>query len=96
MQIENGKLVSDQDDESNLVEWLGDVMAVKLRTNRGKLHWLSAMMPVDELLAKLDDEVNELRNAVVNDTDSVWEEAADVANFAAMIADRVSQAPDGV
>lgn len=100
MEINDYQLVSDQDDETGLVEAMADVMATKLYENRGKLHWLSSGMTLDGLFTKLDDEINELRATALTaggpDVIQVWFEAADVANFAAMIADRCTQAPDGV
>lgn len=99
MQVIEGRLASDQADEDRLVEYMADSMGVKLAENRGKQHWLSAQIALDDLMLKLDEEVNELRITATSSTaepGEVWAEAADVANFAAMIADRVSQTVDGV
>jgi len=64
-------------------------MVAKLRENRGKLHWLHPSVTNDYLIDRLIEEVNELMKAETGE--EAWEEAADVANFAAMIADKISK-----
>jgi NTP pyrophosphatase (non-canonical NTP hydrolase) len=65
-------------------------MGRKLRENRGtgKHHWRET--GYYWLLTRLRDEIEELRDAIAlsDDPEMIWAEAADVANFAAMIADR--------
>lgn len=53
----------------------------------GRTHWLASTPTY--LLGRLHEEVKELEDAVraETDPDEIWREAADVANFAAMIAD---------
>lgn len=65
-------------------------MEGKLAKNRHKgdrAGWL-ADHPGD-LLRRIRDEANELENAILSDhsSEDVWQEAADVANFALMVAD---------
>lgn len=100
MQVQDRQLISDQTDEDNLVEFLAEAMSAKLAENRGKVHWLSNLVTLPELFGLLADEVQELNRLMVSgdevDPGDAWGEAADVANFAAMIADRLSQAPEGV
>jgi hypothetical protein len=75
--------------EHQLVVTLGSWMRAKLARNRGKLHWRSPRVTDGYLLDRLEQEVRELRAAVYADVPhSIWAEAADVANFAAMLADR--------
>lgn len=79
------------------VEWFADAMEAKLKKNDHKAHW-EGMAP-DDLLRRLHQEVSELRTEVVGWSQErfvtagervrrrVLAEAADVANFALMIAD---------
>jgi len=62
------------------------VMESKLRANDHKAHWRECSL--DYLLTRLEQEALELREAI-NCGDGVIGEAADVANFAMMIADIV-------
>ena len=62
------------------------VMESKLRANDHKTHWRECSL--DYLLTRLEQEALELREAI-NCGDGVISEAADVANFAMMIADIV-------
>ena len=78
--------------EKQLVANLSREMLRKLRVNRWKEHWcnLSALEARDAL----EEEVAELNEAVVNgDPRLIREECADVANFAAMIADNWGKKP---
>ena len=61
-------------------------MESKLRANDHKAHWRECSL--DYLLTRLEQEALELREAI-NCGDGVIGEAADVANFAMMIADIV-------
>lgn len=72
--------------------WFMDAMLDKLDQNDHKTHWSNATQSY--LLGRLADEVGELRRAVLVETpdpDRVLAEAADVANFAMMIADNADQ-----
>lgn len=77
--------------EFNLVRQLGTIMKSKLRANQKKPHWEQESLGY--LLERLKEEVNELEEAIKahqEGTGSVLDtigEAADVANFAAMIVD---------
>ncbi|KKL70462.1 hypothetical protein LCGC14_2104660 [marine sediment metagenome] len=78
--------MSSERQEVTLIETLGDHMAYKLRVNQDKPHWL------DEekwrMFHRLSEEVQELRGALLGTSvEAVWHEAADVANFAAFVAD---------
>jgi NTP pyrophosphatase (non-canonical NTP hydrolase) len=65
-----------------------DAMEAKLRANDHKSHWSNA--DLQYLSMRLTQEREELRRAVENgDPDEVLKEAADVANFAMMVADKV-------
>jgi hypothetical protein len=74
---------SDWRDEAELVGKLSATQLGQLERNRHKVHWRAEDVTLDYLIRRLHEEVGEL---VENPTS--WEEAADVANFAAMIADR--------
>lgn len=70
------------------VRWFAEQMERKLKLNDHKLGWKSCRM--EYLTKRLGDECGELRRAVVKNEDArVIDEAADVANFAMMIADKV-------
>jgi len=64
----------------------------KLQENRGKPHWRETR--INFLLADLVQELAELISAIDNNLPKaeVWREAADIANFAAMIADNYEDA----
>jgi NTP pyrophosphatase (non-canonical NTP hydrolase) len=69
-------------------------MEQKLRENSHKAHWRDCSR--EWLMSRLLDEVEELRAAVTSE--DVAREAADVANFAMMIADNefgLSENPHG-
>lgn len=98
----DGLLISLPEEENYLASRMHSEMLAKLRGNRGKLHWKS--QTTEGLLSQLIDEVDELvkevekvRGPEPSPGDigkaiffwDVWKEAADVANFAAMIADRL-------
>lgn len=82
-----GERISDIGDETQLADGIRAAMLRKLEKNRGKLHW---NYTTDEyLIARLYQEVAELEGAVARDSASdTWDEAGDIANFAAMLADR--------
>jgi len=74
--------------EAELVQWFGEHMLVKLRENTHKGHW-STLRP-QVLLDGLRVEVGELADAVsIESPEAIVRECADVANFAAMLADVV-------
>lgn len=84
--------ISTEKDEAEMVTRMADAMRAKLALNRGKLHWEESEMGY--LMARLNDEVEELRREVgdiftSDRAEKVRAEAADVANFAAMIAEKV-------
>ena len=63
--------------------WFANEMERKLQLNDYKTGWKH--MPLRQLLTRLKQETRELEKAIKNGK-SVVEEAADVANFAMMIA----------
>jgi len=74
------------------VRWFAGVMEQRLRefdTQRGKRGWRDD--PPQALFGRLVEEGLELQKAVdrLIEGDSIIREAADVANFAMMIADRI-------
>lgn len=75
-------------EERQLVDTLRGVQLKALRTNRWKGHWHEES--VAWLLKRLHGELGELVEVLMADKpdpDAVERECADVANFAAMIAD---------
>ena len=91
----DGRRISDVGGESALIEALASAMQSKLAKNRGKRHWQDAAPTY--LIDRLRQEVEELEQAIGGyleegsaDEDDVWNEAADVANFAAMLADNAT------
>lgn len=64
--------------------WFARVMEKCLRENDHKPGWQSDTL--EELLERLEEEVDELKSGRLSNED-VIREAADVANFAMMIAD---------
>jgi NTP pyrophosphatase (non-canonical NTP hydrolase) len=75
-----------------VVEWFADRMEVQLRANDHKTGWLGHTF--DSLRKRLDEEAYELRGAVKDNKGAaeIVREAADVANFAMMIADNARRA----
>ncbi len=85
--------MSDQRQESALVGRLSQSMLHKLEVNRHKPNWMNE--DIGSLIGMLKSEVEELIDAVtackmLGNSDhrdiEVWNEAADVANMAAMVA----------
>ena len=76
-------------EEQRIVEQLSNGMMVKLAKNRHKTIWTEAS--IKGLLDFLDQEVAELAKAIhENHTKAeIYDECAEVANYAAMIADNV-------
>ena len=82
-------------EERALAFSLHEHMLAKLRENRGKRHWLECSPQF--LIDRLHEEVEELEQALggyleegsAEDSD-VWREAADVGNFAAMLAENAT------
>jgi hypothetical protein len=60
-------------------------MQRKLDRDRHKPGWAESAVPLAYFVARLLEELREMQAA---DMDDVWAEAADVANFAMMYADR--------
>lgn len=73
-------------EEECLVGNLGRIQLEKLRLNCRKSHWESCSIPW--LLRRLQEEVGELFEALLLEGDpyEIEQECADIANFAAMIA----------
>lgn len=78
--------MSSIEDEAALVAALAPFQLEKLRKNCRKPHWSHA--PMGYLTKRIHDEARELSRAVRSGAspDEVAREAADVANFAAMVA----------
>jgi NTP pyrophosphatase (non-canonical NTP hydrolase) len=74
-------------DEWRLTARMMREMDAKLAANRHKRHWRDADVTDDYLMQRLVDECGELFVAIKNG-EPRWAEAADVANIAAMLADR--------
>lgn len=74
--------------ETRLADSMNSAMRRKLHVNRHKTGWEHDSLGA--LMRRLREEVNELDDALVfgdgPTAEDVWNEAADVANFAAMIA----------
>lgn len=84
--------MSREPEELALVEALAVRMRRKLRMNAHKAHWDSLALP--DLLQWFKGEVTELEEALANEgPEAIADEAADVANFAAMIAVRALSLP---
>lgn len=83
-------------EEKALVRKLSRVQQEKLRANSYKSHWRDE--DVWNLVLRLREELSEMVS-LLRDPDAppkwLWEEAADVANFAAMIADLYEQETTG-
>ncbi len=77
--------MSTPQEELLLVDRLADHMRMKLFANRDRPHWHQS--DIEFLYGRLIEECEELLWAAFEGK-GVWEEAADVANFAAMIADK--------
>ena len=79
-------------EERALVQRLGQAQREKLRLNRHRTHWREWGRN-DWYLRRMFDEMMELWEAVRAgaSAEAVWKEAGDIANFAAMIADRHEQ-----
>jgi ribA/ribD-fused uncharacterized protein len=78
--------MSTESEEKEIVEKLTIRMRKKLRKNSHKLHW--DKLPVPDLLRGLKEEVRELEEAIEKGEhpEAIANEAADISNFAAMIA----------
>lgn len=79
--------MSTDEQDRRLINRMHHHMERKLAANQDKRHWSDASN--EYLFRRLLEEVAELREAIFNhrDSEAVWSEAADVANFAAMIAE---------
>lgn len=81
-----GKAPRSYNMDHKVVEDMANHMFEKLRRNCKKAHWSTVTQKW--LLDRLKQEVDELEQALISGVDVVGE-CADVANFAAMIADNV-------
>lgn len=79
--------MSTQQEEYALAFRMATEMVEKLELHSDREHWLDSSM--EYLLEGLEQEVEELKDALRRGLPgpSVWVEAADVANYAAMLAD---------
>ena len=77
--------MSTEIEELEMVGYLAAEMRRKLRENSHKSHWREE--PVEWLVGRLIEEMGELVRSLHGSPETVLSEAADVANFAAMIAD---------
>lgn len=80
--------------EQRLAARMHREMLAKLRQNHSKPGWKYSRDELDDgtwyLICRLKEEVGELTRASCGrDPAAAWKEAADVANFAAMLADNV-------
>lgn len=80
-----GKSDRTYETDHKLVNDMANHMFEKMRKTKHKAHW--ATVGQVWLLSRLKEEVQELEEALLTQSDNVIEEAADVANIAAMIAD---------
>ena len=88
----DGERICDVGDEHLLPSRMAAEMKAKLEANRHKLHWRSPRVQTEYLALRLYEEVAELLAAVRSGVRAdAWAEAADVANFAAMLADRTRE-----
>jgi len=78
--------MSTENQENNLITILSQVCLEKLEENRHKKHWNE--FEIMWLFDRIEEEIKELKKAVISGKPviDVWREAADVANFAAFIA----------
>jgi len=75
-----------------MVKDLSSDMLFKLEMNSCKAHWNTVTNAY--LLKRMKNEVSELESALNGDGENIELECADVANFAAMIADNVRKGVD--
>jgi hypothetical protein len=74
-------------EDNQLISDMSGAMRRKLAANRHKRHWLDPEVTDSYLLGRLKEEIIELEYAILAG-EARWPEAADVANLAAMLADR--------
>lgn len=74
------------------VAWFAEIMEKQLKANDHKGGWQDGRCSNDHLMQRLRDEIKELEDAQTISPRAIILEAADVANFAMMIADRVKRA----
>lgn len=76
------------------VVWFASRMEAKLRKNDHKSHW--SYLSVGQLRRRLAQEFAELKRAIDREASAaeIIDEAADVANFAMMIADHMKEAAE--
>ena len=79
-----GKTPRDPREDHRIIAALSERMADKMEKNRHKAHWNTVSQAW--LFSRLEEELTELEQALMLGGD-VESECADVANFAAMIAD---------
>jgi len=82
---------STENEELRLVTLLSNHMVLKLAENRFKSHWDYETLQFFSM--RLTQEKKELMRAVQSgaSAEDVWREAADIANFAAMLADNYAK-----
>lgn len=81
----DNKGVPDKELYAQELETFLEAMRYKLAKNKHKGHWEG--IDIDDLLRLLDEEVQELKQAIEGENEfAIILEAADVANFAMMIA----------
>jgi len=90
LETEHGKPTKGEARMRAEVERFADVMEERLKENDHKGGWLTCSS--EYLLRRLREEVDELETALTEDSnDDLIAEAADIANFAMMIADKAIQ-----
>jgi len=73
------------------VREFAEAMERKLRKNDAERGNSWKISPMSYLLERLEDEVRELRNAILDGNTFILPEAADVGNFVMMIIDRYDE-----
>lgn len=72
--------------------WFSGIMEMTLKENDHKGGWGAEQCTMDYLTGRLQEEVNELVSSLESGRkEEIIRECADVANFAMMIADRISK-----
>ena len=84
--------MSTREQEWNLVQRLNRAQVEKLAIHGDREHWRTSGQD-GFYLRRMRQEIRELVDAMerMESPEKVWHEAADVANFAAMLADRYEQ-----
>lgn len=79
--------MSEQIEEQKLIRTLRNRCLKKLRLNSNKLHWSHCTLKWH--FNRVNQEIKELKKAIENNKSKseIWDEAADICNFIAFIAD---------